>query len=345
MTGEERGFVTWTTRHVVALTVLLCMTGCRQVLGIRDLLVRDAAAGCDGNERRIGSRCYPVDCPAQECGEGQVCAGGVCVDDGCVGVSCPDSETCSAGVCQPVSCESPHVACGGSCRDIANDPVNCGQCGTICSGATNATGLCAAGMCRLRCADGYGNCDGTTGNGCETLLGSVDHCRSCDEVCDDGNPLRRLAFGAFTQVKSQAGGEPLPSEPLLELAVLAAAPVVQPALHVQRIDLRLAWDAPSHARYRTASRLGYLLPALLAVPETLTSGEAAPGSSHLALDGGVDLFLHGSVASPANGHTTLLRCLRDYRLPGGAATGGGGGEDLGSAIDARFRLCPPWGGA
>jgi hypothetical protein len=44
--------------------------------------------------------------------------------------------------------------------------------------------VCAQGACALACDVGFGNCDGSPANGCETdTLGSVAHCGGCAKAC------------------------------------------------------------------------------------------------------------------------------------------------------------------
>jgi hypothetical protein len=92
----------------------------------------------------------------------------------------------------------------------------------------------------------------------------------------------------------------------LELAALAAAPVVETVLDVLGVGLGLAGDAATHSRDSETPCLGDPLAAVLAAGEALPPGEAAPGAGDRILHARVDLVLHGSIASPADGHLLLL---------------------------------------
>jgi len=69
--------------------------------------------------------------------------------------------------------------------DINNDVNNCGFCDNICD-LLNAQAGCVEGECVVaNCNADYGNCDGNDLSGCETYLQSnIDHCGSCDNLCD-----------------------------------------------------------------------------------------------------------------------------------------------------------------
>lgn len=77
------------------------------------------------------------------------------------------------------------VMCGGACTDLQRDALNCGSCGRACSTArTNSISVCAAGTCEVRCAEGYGDCDGNVANGCEVATtASAAHCGGCGRAC------------------------------------------------------------------------------------------------------------------------------------------------------------------
>ncbi|MBL8678693.1 MAG: FG-GAP repeat protein [Myxococcales bacterium] len=74
--------------------------------------------------------------------------------------------------------------CTSRCVDLQTDPRNCGTCGTICPAATNGVAACVAGRCAVMCNAGFGDCDGVSTNGCETVTRtSITHCGTCGNVC------------------------------------------------------------------------------------------------------------------------------------------------------------------
>ncbi|MEZ4405981.1 MAG: hypothetical protein R3A52_05850 [Polyangiales bacterium] len=100
---------------------------------------------------------------------------------------------CAAGRCALGACGSGFDNCDGAsangCETSLNtDPDNCGACGAQCSFA-NAAARCVGGACALgACAAGYGNCDGSTANGCESDLNSDPlDCGACGRACAAGS--------------------------------------------------------------------------------------------------------------------------------------------------------------
>ncbi len=92
--------------------------------------------------------------------------------------------------CIPV-CSANFRSCDGNpdngCETSTQTLTDCGACGTPCNLA-NASETCPNGVCTLgTCTAGFGNCDGTPGNGCETTLGNTTHCNACGQGCTNSN--------------------------------------------------------------------------------------------------------------------------------------------------------------
>lgn len=106
------------------------------------------------------------------------------------------SCTRTQGVCRlDADCDSGLRCCAGACRDVTSDPEHCGNCGAAC-GTANATPSCMAGVCELACFAGFGNCNGSPGDGCETVLAeAVDHCGRCANACSFHNAGATCAGG------------------------------------------------------------------------------------------------------------------------------------------------------
>jgi hypothetical protein len=108
-----------------------------------------------------------------------------CVDDATCGLGriC-QAGGCTAGCRADEGCPPGGSCCDGRCVDLASDPAACGACGTSCQdGARVAGARCEDMRCVLTCEVGYADCNGEPADGCETLLGTVEACRSCGEVC------------------------------------------------------------------------------------------------------------------------------------------------------------------
>jgi hypothetical protein len=146
--------------------------------------------GACGNACPAGHTCIDGACA---CADTSCCpAGQVYCPKSVVGVAgCTDVQTdpyncggCAAqlgGICGLLDSK---VCCGGTCLDTLSDPTNCGACGNHCNHPFN-TGVCALGVCTMQgCPNGYADCDGNAGNGCEANLNNdPNNCGACGNVC------------------------------------------------------------------------------------------------------------------------------------------------------------------
>jgi len=97
-------------------------------------------------------------------------------------------EGCSGGACTIASCNPNWGNCDGTVSNGCETPtsadvLNCGACNNVC-GQANGTRSCDAGVCKIACSVGYGNCDNVNSNGCETSTNTdVNNCGGCGTVC------------------------------------------------------------------------------------------------------------------------------------------------------------------
>lgn len=128
------------------------------------------------------------------------------IDDGDLSAMCTRSNAvgrCISGNCAIASCAAGFADCDGAeangCEaDFATDDNNCGRCGTSCDDLPNTEQtVCESGVCTIEsCATGYGNCDGSLANGCETdTQNSVAHCGTCGNTCSSINGAPYCAAG------------------------------------------------------------------------------------------------------------------------------------------------------
>ncbi len=109
--------------------------------------------------------------------DGDPCTVTTCVSgQGCVSepkaIACDDGDPCTVDRCVPETGECGHA--------LATDVEGCEA---LPFGRRDCTGS----ECVLRCDSGRADCDGWSGNGCETDTASDPRsCGSCDAVCPDG---------------------------------------------------------------------------------------------------------------------------------------------------------------
>ena len=83
--------------------------------------------------------------------------------------------------------------CPTGTADCDDDPLTCeadvtvltqcGECNVACSQA-NGTTICGATGCEVTsCTTGYGDCNATGTDGCETPLNTADNCGFCGRDC------------------------------------------------------------------------------------------------------------------------------------------------------------------
>jgi len=139
---------------------------------------REGYADCDGDVEN-GCEVYLLD-SSDHCGAcEQACA------------APPNaSARCRAGSCGLGDCAEGFDDCDGEAANGCEAHVHgsidsCGACGVSCPVPPNATPVCAEGQCaRGHCLHGWGDCDDSEANGCETeLLLNVRHCGGCDAAC------------------------------------------------------------------------------------------------------------------------------------------------------------------
>ena len=179
----------------------------------------NAHCGRCGSACAAGSVCSAGVC-LSTCGAGLTFCSGRCVNVatdpahcGRCGGACPTppnaAPTCAAGACG-YACLAGYGDCDGNpangCEtSLATTVASCGRCGNACN-ATNGTATCAGGSCGITCAAGYGDCDGSAANGCETNLNTTpSSCGRCGGACSLANATAGCAAGACTVASCSAG--------------------------------------------------------------------------------------------------------------------------------------------
>ena len=160
--------------------------GCDQVCSLSH-----ASSVCRNGECKVET-CEPgfADCDA----DGSSCetALDTLTNCGACGVKCGQAS-CTGGVCSAADCrQSPAMAdCdhdGESCEtDLRSNVEHCGRCENACefdAGLLPRAALnCRDGVCNAVCETGWGDCDLSFHNGCETPLNTVSDCGGCGQAC------------------------------------------------------------------------------------------------------------------------------------------------------------------
>jgi hypothetical protein len=176
----------------------------------------DRKNGCETNTGSDPMHCGS--CP-NACGSnGQVCTNGTCQAspcaagraecDGNLAQTCETDTTsslsncgfcgnvcttangtprCNASTCQVQSCTGGFGNCDNSATNgcevtLATSTPNCGACGAACTNGHGTT-RCTASACVPTCGTGYGDCDTSRPNGCETSLTTTSNCGMCGRTC------------------------------------------------------------------------------------------------------------------------------------------------------------------
>ena len=125
----------------------------------------------------------------------QGCKGGQCVGDPCKGIKCdnpPGPCHKKPGECKNGTCVYVLNPVGTSCdtKDSCNTSGTCDSAGKCsgtpvdCARSHTSGGTCVQGVCQgYKCDSGWGNCNSSWSDGCETNLTSSSHCGGCGKKC------------------------------------------------------------------------------------------------------------------------------------------------------------------
>ncbi len=132
---------------------------------------------------------------------------------GC-GTNCVEpnaTAACTAGKCGVGTCNSGYEDCNtdpvDGCETNTNsDPTACGSCTKDCT-QTAGDWVCTNGACKVNtCPAGKGDCDGNSGNGCETDVNtSLLNCGFCGNPCNLPHATATCNAGTCAVASCDAG--------------------------------------------------------------------------------------------------------------------------------------------
>ena len=169
---------------------------------------------CPAGEKGASFECVEGKC-ALQCNTGfgdcdgivdNGCETPLSVDDNCksCGTKCAADKPCiwrdDGYAC---GCRDGEVPCSNglyvTCLDTSRDDNSCGACGNVCPAGLverNSYKGCVGGTCgNDKCIPEWGNCDGASGNGCETRTNTNEHCGACGRACSPGEECRYVQAG------------------------------------------------------------------------------------------------------------------------------------------------------
>lgn len=164
--------------------------------------------------------CRPTGCAVVTCDAGWGDCNGI-AGDGCetslvTSAHCGTcTRTCSGStpLCGPSgssfacvsACASGLTMCGAGCVDLTSDEGHCGMCDRACA-PPHARGVCGSGTCSIgACDPGWGDCNGSVADGCETSLNTLASCGGCAMACALPSATERCDAGRCVLVSCDAG--------------------------------------------------------------------------------------------------------------------------------------------
>lgn len=104
------------------------------------------------------------------------------------------------------SCAAGEKECNSTCVTADDPQFGCGPGCEPCA-ITNAIAKCAGQSCTIDvCATGFDDCDGNSGNGCETSTATdAANCGACDTICSAPNAMGQCQAGACSVGQCNAG--------------------------------------------------------------------------------------------------------------------------------------------
>jgi hypothetical protein len=116
----------------------------------------------------------------------------------------------SEAMCEFV-CKAGFADCDGKpengCEVNVASAQNCGGCDSDCTQLPNVvSSSCDGTLCTdLKCKDGFGDCDGIAGNGCERAIDTLTDCGACNKPCAPAHAAGACNAGACQVTSCDSG--------------------------------------------------------------------------------------------------------------------------------------------
>ncbi|PKN54487.1 MAG: hypothetical protein CVU56_26305 [Deltaproteobacteria bacterium HGW-Deltaproteobacteria-14] len=119
------------------------------------------------------------------------------------------TTSCTTGSCALTACGDGYADCDGGLANGCETPLgtatDCAACGDACQ-FDHAGAVCSAGACALgTCAAGFGDCNTSTADGCETSLKTLADCGGCGTPCTYLHGTATCATGTCAPVACETG--------------------------------------------------------------------------------------------------------------------------------------------
>ncbi len=110
--------------------------------------------------------------------------------------------TCVQSTCG-FSCSTGFADCDGNaangCEASLSSISHCGSCLHGCAGGTHASPACMNQTCGFACISGWGDCDASPFNGCETDLTTLTNCGTCGNACVNNLNTSLIGYWKFDE--------------------------------------------------------------------------------------------------------------------------------------------------
>lgn len=131
----------------------------------------------------------------QHCGDCSLACDTTNANPSCVGS--PGARNCVISSCTESYYQDCDLDASTGCEeDTRSASAHCGQCNFDCRLQDNvASATCSNSGCNFSCDNGFDDCNGEDGDGCETPLNTLQNCTGCGVSCSRNNGMASCTSG------------------------------------------------------------------------------------------------------------------------------------------------------